>query len=211
MNEVRQRQVENRAGFHGTGGDMGGSDATRFLVGDILGSKDPQRMLERFHRGFEDMEGIRRWQIQAVLQHWVAREPEAATGWLDQSIAAGWLGTRALDGIRHHRVSFETLLLSARPDDPAVAARLEQLDDHERRNLFGSLPEHRVRAGTEGDWLRKIGEYLPPAEQASAAGRIATFTLRRNAGADIGSMLDEAGLDAGVKRQVLESLQPITP
>lgn len=190
---------------------LDGSEAMRWLVGDILGTKDPHQMLDRFHAGFEDMRGLGRWQTRVAFENWAIREPDAASAWFDGKLAEGWLHTSALDGTRRNRIEFETLLIAARPDDPAVAARLARLRDDERERIFTSLPDHRVRAGTEIAWLRAIREQLPPDEQTRAAGRIASITLRRDANADIGSLLDEAGLDAGVKQQVLDDLNRSKP
>lgn len=139
---------------------------------------------------------------QATFHHWTAREPQAAADWFDEKVGADWLPTRALDGIRRSRLEFETILFAASPDDPATAARLTRLPDRERDHLFSSVPDHRVRA---------IRDHLPPDHQARASARIAAVIHRRDGEADIGVLLDEAGLSAGVKRQVLHEVQPSKP
>lgn len=187
------------------------SDQLRWMVGDVLGPKDPQRLLDRWHGALDERHSSTQWRLGLTFQNWAARDPATAAAWIDQRVADGSLEARALDGVNHARLNFEAAVLVARIGQPAADQRLAQLPEEQREQALARLTEHQIRPGTEADYVEIIRRQLEPARQTQAITRIARVVMKRGGLAAANELLDQAGLDDTQTRTILESIQPAQP
>lgn len=183
--------------------DQGRMMLQQMLVGLIV-EKSPEELLKRF----ADKIGLDgdwvSWQLARAITGWAKANPDAATAWLDQQIAAGNLESTKLDGRSPTRLRFETALVEALigQDPDAAKARVLALPEDQRQQLLGQLPIGQVGPKQYVELVR--GSLSNPLDVSSAIANAAS-SLRHQGGLErVGRFLDESGATPAERAVVVE-------
>jgi RNA polymerase sigma factor (sigma-70 family) len=182
--------------------DLGGAKAAfEGLVITELGKKDPAMVMEYLGDRIGE-KGIF-YQALGAFKEWVAKDPVEAAKWMDRRIAAGTFETTTLDGHNPLRENYETLVTGAvfKTDPEAARARLMQLTDAERGEVFNSMFIYADASGVR-TMVGLMRTTLPAAQWTEALGRAAYGVGER--GLDqIGSFVRDIGATGEERAEIL--------
>ena len=150
--------------------DEGDLESLQELLIEPLVEKNPQLALDRFKdRISDDPDGIG-WMLSFAMEGWAAQDPKAASGWLDEQIAAGVFESKTLDGRSEARLEFEAALLGTLLDaDPdAAARRVAVLPEDQRREMMEQISFTDLSDEAQKAYAGLIRNLVPEDERAGS-------------------------------------------
>ncbi len=155
---------------------LGGEAQRRLekLLLDPLIAQDPGYALERFRDRIADDATGTGWQLSKALREWAKRDLPAAQAWFNKQIADGTFDTATLDGKSDLRVQYEAALIESllATDPNAVAARLAELPDDQRREVLEQIPFGDLSQDVQKTYAELVRGMVPADEQAGSFAHI---------------------------------------
>jgi hypothetical protein len=145
----------------------------------VIVERDPQLALERFADTLRS--GQPNWNLSGAIGKWSAKDPAAATAWMDARIADGTFDSRSLDGKNLPRLLFEASLIEnfLASDPAAAAARLQSLPEDQRAEVFFHGGLLRLKPGQAKPTADLIRSHLPDKDRLPTLGKLASPLLRQ--------------------------------
>jgi len=147
----------------------------QMLIGPLI-EKDPELALNRFsNRLQKNDQGGLSWQLGDALSKWAKKEPDRASAWLDQQIAAGNFDSKTLDGKSQTRIQFEGRLISILlgSDFGSAAHRLADLPEDQRTEALQSTGGGQIKEENQKAYADLVRTQIPENERNGIISRFA--------------------------------------
>jgi|GEM_PF-3581434 len=149
------------------------------LLLQMLGRRDPKRLLERFSEEVGVVSSPRRGVLFQAFARWSEQDGAAAAAWLDAQVMAGKLDGKSINWRNSPRVSFEAGLLRAwvNADPASAAARVGAMQEPLRSAVLGN---DLLEWGCEAEKAKKIANLIRGvAGEAQAPQMLAESSFQR--------------------------------
>jgi hypothetical protein len=149
------------------------------LLLQMLGRRDPKRLLERFAEEVGVIGSPRSRELFQAFARWSEQDGAAAATWLDAQVMAGKLDNKSINWRNSRRVSFEAGLLRAwvNADPASAAARVGAMQEPLRSAVLGN---DLLEWGCEAEKAKKIANLIREvAGEAQAPQMLAESSFQR--------------------------------
>ncbi len=176
----------------------------QMLVAHLV-EKEPQLVLDRFLDRIHDSRGIAiTWSLAQAFGNWIGKDPAAAKAWFDERIEAGDFDSRSLDGRNDARLRFESTFIGKllESDPAAAAARLNELPEEQRADVFRQGGFSMLKEGSEMDFAALVREHIPEDERGVVLSQGMALKLHQGGYEAVSAFLDKIDATDGERQEV---------